>query len=167
MVKHYKRTIWDSLEMLDGGSNILTAQDIYFAPLEVEYTITVEAIGFSVTTANGGSVKVAIYEDNGDTPAGGALIVGSGGVALAGNNRKQEIAITSTQLTPGLYWLSLLSLAGAQGTLRCHPWPTASTGGTLQSKQSANGSDNLPDPAPGVGNDNLAPIMYVLVESVP
>ncbi|GAJ06618.1 unnamed protein product, partial [marine sediment metagenome] len=77
----------------------------YTVPFKVEFTVTLDRIGWIQGTL-AGNCRGGIYRDNGDTPVGGALIVDSGLLAVpAGAQRKKEIPIVSTRLTPGLYWV--------------------------------------------------------------
>lgn len=163
---HYNRMIWGVLSLGDLIAAGSSARFIYLQPIIIEYLLSIDRIGW-MNGAAAGSVKVGIYQDNGDTPDGGALIVGSVAVACAGNIQKQEQTIATTQLTPGLYWLVLLP----QGVtnVNCFAGDTCmGAGGTLSQYYLNIASDNLPDPCPtGLTAAGNLPILYARVASVP
>lgn len=160
----YARMNWC---ILKGGTNslTLTAQRLYATPYQATFRQTLDRIGWCNLDVAQGNVKLAIYEDNGDTPVGGALIVGSASIAVAGIQRKQEATIADTQLDPGLYWLILLALAGLQPNIM-RPNSPVRAFGTLFGVVANIASDNLPDPAPAMSQEEI-PTLYVRVKSVP
>lgn len=166
---HGHRMEWAELcKFAESGADLtLTAQRIYFQPYIARFQQTINDIGWINANPVQGNVKVGVYDDNGDTPVGGALLQGSAAIAQAGANQKQEGALTSAlQVDPGLYWLAILAQAGLQGAYTT-PWWRLAYGGTLRMYRADIASDDLPATAPSVTEDNDVPTMYALVSAVP
>lgn len=166
---HYARMLWDIFASGGPGWSALTfgsAGRYFLVPFNVEYTITIDTIGFATRETAGGNVIVGAYEDNGDTPVGGSLIVQSASTALAGRiNQKIEVPIASTQLTPRLIWLVLRGSASADVVNGTGAFVRA--GGTLQEYYIDGAYAALPDPCPAATGQLNAPAMFVMVTSVP
>lgn len=79
---------------------------VFVVPVEVKILCTVNAIGFA-PTVSAGNLRVGLYRDNGDTPAGGTLVTESVSTPCPAINVKGEINIAPVRLAPGLYWLAI------------------------------------------------------------
>jgi len=87
----------------------MVANRVYLMPIQVPIRLSVDRIIVFYRGTVAGNIRAGIYEDNGETPQGAALIVESASVAKSGTWRKQEITITETELHPGLYWVAVQS----------------------------------------------------------
>jgi hypothetical protein len=145
----------------------------YLVPINIPCLLTIDRLGIvwedpaPVTS----SFKMALYRDNGDTPSGGALVVGTPvGLAIAGTNRKQEITVADTQVTPGLYWLAVITDVGGSVTEAMRTANPEGTGGTLFMWRAVTDYATFPpDPCPvAISQEGVGPmLMYVRVKSVP
>lgn len=161
---HYARTLKPKFTQF---GTTTTVQDVVkLCPLEIPFTVTIDRIGVIWDTPVAGNFRLAIYEDNGDTPAGGALSVESASVAKAGINQAQELTVANTQLTLGLYWLAYNSDEAASVYIRVQPFEGL-VGGTLITYQYALAYGAFTDPCPAVASIVSIPFMYVRVASIP
>jgi hypothetical protein len=106
-----------------------------------------------------GNIRLGLYRDNGDTPAGGALVVETASVALA--NFKNEVVIADTVLEPGLYWFALQNDDATPVFITSDQ--TESLGGTLQCYVFAQGYGAFTDPCPAVAFEMYTPLGFVRV----
>jgi hypothetical protein len=139
---------------------------VYLLPYIVPFQHTVELIGY-VAGAVAGNCIVGIYADDGDTPAGGALIVESASVAIpAVANHMKELAIADTQLAAALYWLAI-EFDDDSSAFR--DIPAQLVDGTLVAYyyDRAGGYGALTDPCPAVTEQADGPWMYTIIASVP
>lgn len=162
--QRYHMPLWNNIN--DTSLTMATAI-VYLSPIEVNYTMTVDRICVPWMNVAAGNVKAVIYRDNGDTPAGGAVVVVAGSVAKSGTYRKQEIAIADTQLLPTLYWIGIVSdeatsipvstssYLGRQGTVTTHSY-------NLVAYVNA-----FTDPCPAVAAANYEPGCFFRVKSIP
>lgn len=165
--RHYNRMIWSALSKGDLLAQNSLPRYLYLHPLIIEHLLSIDRIGW-INGVAAGSVIVGIYEDNGDTPDGGALIVGSVAVACAGNNQKQEQTIATTRLNPSLYWLVILPQGAISINCMGSNDAAMGIGGTLQQYYFNLGSDILPDPCPtGLTAAGNLPLLYARIASVP
>ena len=135
LVTPYTRMFVDVFWPEQGGAETLNvAGKVFTIPVNVTFHSIVNKIGFYVAV-QAGNLRVGIYRDNGDTPAGGALVVESGSVAC-GAAGPQEIAIAATRLIPGLYWVVIQSDTTTAQVFRGSGWLYA--GSTLNGKTWAN-----------------------------
>lgn len=135
---HYARYLHDIFTP-SGCNNTLAlaaAGRVFCAPFQVTYTITIDRIGYVVGGVAAGNVRTGIYNDNGDTIAGAALVVESASVAVPGANQKHELPIVATQLPPGLYWLVIQGDDGTNIVARVQN--NYAAGGTLTGLRFAN-----------------------------
>lgn len=165
----YARYIWDVFSPNDRVGNTLfnPVGRVFLVPLQIRSTVTVDRIGFLIDV-QAGNVRVAIYNDSGDTPAGAALVVESASVALGDVSNKQEVNIANTRLIPGLYWLAIQGDDIAGGVMRSHV--AFGRGGTLQTYRFDNfgGYGAFENPqATALVQYNAPNIMFVRVASVP
>lgn len=160
---HYHRM----LECAFTASNDDLGQDEYclLVPLIVPYLMTVDRIGWINTTPSAGNMRACLYMDNGDIPQGGALIVESASVASPGANRKMEVTIADTQLTPALYWIAMQTSAWDDEI--ANNIDDQSLGGTLQGYGFDIAYAAFPDPCPVVAVEAFVWWAYVRVKSVP
>lgn len=112
-------------------------------PIQVINRATIDRLGVIVRTA-AGNHRLALYEDNGDLPDGGARVVQTASVAAVVN--RQEIAIADTELAPGLYWLAHQN--DGAGLWIEGPNVMFYTGGTLQGRRLNMAYGAFPDPCP-------------------
>jgi hypothetical protein len=140
---------------------------VYIVPIQIPYMVIIDRLAYTLDTVSAGNVRMGLYRDNGDTPVGGALVVESGSVAKAGTGRKQEVTIPNTQLTPGLYWLAVLSDESTTIIYRCDG--AYGTGGTLLACYYDIGAYGaLTNPCPAITLSNVADFSgYVRVLMVP
>lgn len=166
---HYARMLYGVLAKSGWSPLTLdTAGRVMLVPIQIEFQMTLDRIGLLKGATIAGNLIVGIYEDNGDTPFDGALVVESASVAMsAGTFRKQEITIANTLLDPALYWLAIET---DDTTAVVYGFPsTLSYEGTLQAYyyDRAGGYGALTDPCPAVVRESEAPVLYVRVASVP
>ena len=162
-VPHYRRYIWDNLVHI--SNPVAVAVRVYLCPVEIMVPMTVDRVMFINNTVSTGNFRVGIYYDNGDTPAGGALIVESGSVATVGVSQKQEVTIADTSLDEGLYWLAFQKSLAADSHF-CN-YTRIALGGTLQTHTYASAYGAFTDPCPAVAATGTVPILGVRVASVP
>lgn len=155
---------WGVLVRGNWTSNALTAQYLSLTPYIASFQQTLDRLGWVASSVTAGSVKMGLYMDNGDTPVGGALIVGSAAVAALAN-QKNELTIVDSQIDPGLYWLAQLAQTGINASKYYIDEP-GHLGGTLCSYGDGIGSDDLPAICPDV-TENQTKIMYARIASVP
>lgn len=86
--------------------NTASANILYYSPLEIERTVTIDGIGITIGNPGAGNVYVAIY----DAGPLNRLAV-SVSTALAGVNQKQIIAIVpaTLQMVPGSYHVAFIN----------------------------------------------------------
>lgn len=123
---HYART-WQTRFQI-GTPVALVAGRVYMTPIQIPWTMTVDRVFVWYTTPVAGNMRAGIYADNGGTPVGGALQVESASIVKSGTWRQQEFTIVATQLTPGLYWLPVVS---DEATTKAYPSGLEAIGGTL------------------------------------
>lgn len=85
------------------------ANRMEFVPFIPAQTISINELAIEVTTGvAGSSMHVGIYADNGNTPDGGALLVGTAAALSGVSNAVVNQAVASTALNAGtLYWLAI------------------------------------------------------------
>jgi len=79
---------------------------VYLVPINVPFDCFVDALMVRIDV-QAGNMHIGLYRDNGYTPAGGALVVDSGSVAVPAPAGHNDISITETFLEAGLYWLAV------------------------------------------------------------
>lgn len=166
-VENYLRHIHD-IFFWDAGQNMtfVNIGRVFLVPIQVPFTLTIDTLG-TIARNTGFNIRMAIYDDNGDTPVGGALL-GETGIINVAATGKVEGAITSVQLTPGLYWLAIQG-DDTLGQIYRHA-TDAYQGGTLLAYrfENAGGFAAFEDPCPATATDTTGPgTMYALVASVP
>ena len=106
----FANVIFDAIGKDSGIAVVLTtAGKVFATPLQIDHPVIVNRIAIFIRTVTAGNVRVGIYRDMGNTPAGGALIVESASTAAAAGSTCQEIAIADTYLDRGIYWLVVQS----------------------------------------------------------
>src|SRR3990167_614259 len=82
---------------------------VFYTPIIVPRTLTIDGLGFSCTTGAATSVaRIGLYRSGGPTlPLPRNLVVGSGEISCTATAEKIE-AIAATVLVPGLYWFAFL-----------------------------------------------------------
>lgn len=147
-----------------------TQYRVYLQPIQVEFPLTISHIGFAIQAdTQAGNCRVGLYEDNGLTPAGGALVCQSVNVATI--SYKNELAVTaeagmSLSLTPALYWGVVSTDNTTNRIARQHanfmggtrPWPEHYDLGAL---------GPFTDPCPALIDDVNVPFTWLVVSSVP
>lgn len=161
----YRRYLTGYMGLISDAFGTMVANRVYLIPLEVEYAlgVTVDRVLLIYDTPVAGNVRAGIYEDNGETPVGGALMVDSGSVAKTGTYQKQEVTIAETFLPRGLHWLAVQSdeattkycrnILGVAGTLRTYQYDPVGYAFT--------------DPCPAVAASNNLPVLGVRVAHIP
>jgi len=170
--QYYKRTIVDSLTNLSypGSDSMEAAGRVWLSPIEITRTLTVDRIGWKNFGTITGNFRAGIYNDGaaGDTPALAALIIESASVAGTGTQRKQEVTIANTRLTPGLYWLAIQGDQSAD-TIGAVAW-NITIAGTLRGYcfDNAGGYGAFENPqASALIVDVRSRCLYVRVASIP
>jgi len=140
---------------------------VTLVPIDIWFPVTVDRVGGYQRAFNGtGLMRVAIYEDNGNTPVGGALIVESAAVADARARAKAEALIANTPLLGGRYWLAI-NRDNIANTFMNYQAEEAA-GGTWQTLFHARPFGPFADPCPASALTTSAGIrLYVRVASVP
>jgi hypothetical protein len=155
----------------EGGRDDIVAvgavDRLFLCPISIPCTMTVNAIGHFTEDPAAGNTYKGIYQDNGYTPAGGALIVAAGPQGTDTTNRRFLDAIADTRLTPGLYWLAIefseitdtfWHVDNHQGTApNLLPMCYADLGGFIA----------LPDPCPAITTGNYNISLWLRVASIP
>lgn len=162
---HYARTLHGKFPC-EPNTMTVVVNRVYLMPLEVPFTATVNRIAVTYFTPVAGNIRAGIYQDNGDTPFGGSLLVESASVAKSGTDRAQEIVIAATQLTPGLYWTAVVSDEATTMVFRIlwRMWETASL---VSRKYLLGVYGPLTNPCPAVTSESATPCVYMRVTSVP
>lgn len=147
-----------------GTITVVTAR-VYLMPIEIPFRCTVNRICVFYTTPVAGNIRAGIYNDNGNTPAGGTLIVESASIAKSGTNRMQEVTIASTQLAAGLYWIAVQSDEATTITIGDNY--RFSIAGTIQTYYyDLGGYGAFTTPCPAV-TQSAAPANWLRVASIP
>lgn len=146
---------------------VATIARVYLVPYQARVTQTVEAIGWCSGAVAAGNYITGIYEDNGDTPVGGAVIVESPSAAVPGANQLVESTILATQIDPALYWLAVEFDDNTNTARRIDG--SVKQGGTLETHfyLRAMGYGALTDPCPATTTQQHNPWQYLLIASVP
>lgn len=108
----------DNASTLSGVNH--TTPSVFFAPMVVEKTITIDAIAVEVTTAGiaGSFCRFGIYNGNASTCEPTTLIVDSGDVAASTTGVKTFVLGTPITLQPGLYFTALSTGSSTQHQFR-------------------------------------------------
>jgi hypothetical protein len=80
------------------------ANRIFYVPVMVEVPVTVFQLGWGNGATVAGTVEVGIYSEKGPT-----RLVTSGAITMSGASVPQFTDITDTPLTPGVYYLAMLT----------------------------------------------------------
>ena len=150
------------------SSQAFVAGRVLLEPIIIPFTVTVEAIAFVIFTQNG-NVRVGIYPSSSDKPDALNALVDSGSVAVETTaNSPQEIAITATQLTAGLYYLALEADNAVAAFASINNTVETNAGAVRQRYYDrAGGYGAFTSPCPVTATTNLGPSMYALISSVP
>lgn len=165
--EHYARYIWDVFGW-ENRTITCSVNVVHLRPVQVGVTSTIDRLGFISRGNAAGNVKMGLYDDNGDTPVGGALLVPATAHALAGNTwQKHEVVLASSiQLTEGLYWIAW-NHDTAGDDFRA-PDASVHLGGTLICRSFNLAYANaFPDPCPAVVTYDELPTMFMRVASTP
>jgi len=109
--EHYQRYIEMCLFGHD-GENAVGIGTVYYSPVIITETVTVDAIGVFHGGNAADDIYVAIYDQTDELPVNRLGV--SLSTAQTGTNRKQLVPLTSTlQLTPDLYYLAFVSESGS------------------------------------------------------
>lgn len=166
-VAHYNRVHPSLGSTYYAGTVTATVGRVRLKPIIVNFEETVDRLAYINRAANGNLIA-GIYEDNGDTPAGGSLVKESASVACVLG--VQEVAVTDTSLTEGLYWLAYIFDDVTAQWARSASTNIIEDNATLVGKyyDRAGGYGALTDPCPAVATDNNNSIIsYMRVKSVP
>ncbi len=91
-------------QTLDAASAVWPAANrALYLPVELSAPLTVQRAFWINGATVAGNVDVGIYAAN------GTRLVSSGSTVMAGASAVQQVAITSTYLPPGRYWLAMAS----------------------------------------------------------
>jgi hypothetical protein len=150
------------------GNAGVTANRLYYQPIYVPRTVTVDriAVNHAATTAGAGSVmRLGIYTSTNDLPS--TLLLDAGTVDLTTAAALKTVTINQ-QLTAGIYWLAAVgqitsgSPTFATGNPGMH---VPDAGGTFTGvKFEANVTGSLPATAtPGTSNTTQPPLIYLRI----
>lgn len=166
--RRYARYILDLFSPARDTTLYPAAGTIGLTPIQIPFTLTIDRL-MLVWTVAAGNCRMGLYNDNGDLPDGGALVVETGIVPIVAG--KTEGAIASTQLQPGLYWLGLQAdiaavLGGATFTRASGSWGAL---GTLFGRQYLVGAGFgvFANPCPATAVLTTPPNGGVRVASIP
>lgn len=163
---HYARYIKCIFDLGPDYTQVPAIGRVQLCPIQIPFTVTIDAIVIFYGDACAGNLRVGLYEDVNDDPTGGDLLVESGSVAKAGVGQKQEVAVTQTQLAPGLYWAAAQSDEITTLIYRCHPY--FSNGGSVQHYFYDHAYGAFTDPCPALTQDQwFAIILWLRVHSIP
>jgi len=165
-VTHYKR-ILEPIGVNDfGGQNPPAVGRVYLRPYQVEFPMTIDRLALVVRVANGNGI-LGVYEDNGDTPAGGALVVESAAIAFVFG--VQEFPIVPVSLVGQLIWIALEGSDATASWGRTGLTAVAANATLDQYFYDRGAFGALTDPCPAVAVYDGAPpwISYMRVASVP
>lgn len=98
---YYSPLAIGAISPLAVSANVLGAY-----PLFITRNVTITKLGFQVTTLASGNARVGLYNDANSQP--GTLVVESGALSVSTTGVK-EATIASTDLVPGLYWISFVA----------------------------------------------------------
>lgn len=147
---------------MDTDDLIFVTNRVYLNPIAIPFKVVVDRILVHYRSPVAGNIQVAIYNDNGDTPVGGSLLISSASVAKTGTFRRHEIAIADTTLNPGLYWGAIQSDENTTVTRR-ELDPVAST---LQGHYYDPVGYVFTNPCPATANGSVA-LYWLRVKSLP
>lgn len=155
---YLNRVAGDYCGIVGAGANAgvftVGADRIYCFPFLVLKTESFDRISTRVSTAGAGNIQLGIYLNNINKP--GALLLDAGAVDISTTGVKE--LVINLQLTPGLYWLSLLpnviatlygSTAGVN--LLGLSFPNNGLGGSIIGYYTTQAYGALPNPHPAVG----------------
>lgn len=93
---------------LSSGTQAGTAGRVFLTPLWIPRSAIISRISINVSTAGGAStsLRLGLYNDNGGTPDGGALLEDSGNIAATSTGVKTFTLGSQRYLEAGLYWLA-------------------------------------------------------------
>jgi hypothetical protein len=147
-----------------GNLHFPTLGNLHFNPIQIPFTLTINAIGTAMVFTAAGNARFGIYRDNGNMPDGGELVAECGPQATALGKTEIPLA-TPVQLTKGLYWLVSTN---DDVTYRSYgPDIRWNVNGTLVGRSCALVFGALPNPCPATIAEANSPYMYVMVSSVP
>jgi hypothetical protein len=108
---HSLRTIFPASQAIPPTSTVAcTTNYITLMRINVPVKCTIDAIIIRWGSTCTGNIMVALYPDNGGTPAGGAPLASSGSVAKTGTSRVQVISFTTpVQVEAGKYWVAFIT----------------------------------------------------------
>lgn len=147
---------------MDIASNLTpVANTCYLEPLEIPRPLTVNAILYYTGAVSAGNVRVGLYADKGDTPAGGKLLAAPAAVAKSAAFNCQRIALT----TPLVLAACLIWVAWASDEILSRPQIGTREGNfaspTAVSSFALGGWVALPDPCPAIGASQNITYMWL------
>jgi hypothetical protein len=143
------------------GTAVIAANTLYAHPFLVARALTIDRLGIRVTTA-GAALTVArlgIYSDNGSVYPG-ALVKDVGTVAVDAIAVVAAAIAGNQALTPGLYWLALISDGAPTLSYLLHSYtPNGVNATNFYNEQAtyniAQAYGALPDPFPAAASDSV------------
>jgi hypothetical protein len=87
----------------------LNTNNIYYSPIEIPYTLTIDRLGLTHGGVAAGQFYMAIYDSLNEAPVNRIGV--SASTVCAGINQKEQVPLTigNLQLTPGCYFLAVES----------------------------------------------------------
>jgi len=136
-------------QSLMGTSTLTSVRGVvYFQPFEIHERVTIQKI-YLIPSTPSGTIRFAIYDDNGDTPAGGTKLYDSGNIGAA----TRTSATVNYVADPGLYWLAETTSTNTNVFTRgnAQNWTPFSSGSfSYRAGSLASNTIPLPDPCPAV-----------------
>lgn len=100
------------------NSVTLTADEIYFSPVFINFPFTFDRILYSNRTSQQSNFKFGLYTHDRSAGLPKTLLVESANVATITGSATTEVTVNSTFLKPDVYWICLVSASDIPSTYR-------------------------------------------------
>lgn len=104
---HYARILWSEGDTDEGFTDVEAVTLVCYAPIQIPYTVTLDALGLINLDVAAGSCYLALYSSAGEQPTQRLAVTDL--TAKSGINRKQLIAISDTSIAGGLYFVAYIN----------------------------------------------------------
>lgn len=113
---HYARILWSEGDTDEGLTDAQAVTLVCYAPIQIPYTVTLDALGLINLDVAAGSCYLALYSSAGEQPTQRLAVTAL--TAKSGTNRKQLIAIPDTSIAGGLYFVAYINNSALDRILR-------------------------------------------------
>lgn len=105
----YRRIIPNYCGMTDAAQtySLSAAGRVWLFPIDLRFTANIDRLGVAWVASQSCNFRLGLYEDAGDTPATGNLIVQTGSTAAGPNNRVQLVTVAETLAEYDLAWTAI------------------------------------------------------------